>query len=103
MSSARACDTLVATLPTTRRPVPMSARPRIIRCAICERVEPCTFAELLRFTWQGWPTCCGEVMALINREDRRTSGGPTLQTSALPTDLLHPPDPRGTVSQAGSE
>ncbi len=36
----------------------------ILRCVACGRTEPCTADELLRFAVNGWPRCCGDVMAL---------------------------------------
>lgn len=46
-------------------PGPHRTTTRLLRCGTCGRVKACSQAELLRFTRQGWPTCCGEVMAVV--------------------------------------
>jgi hypothetical protein len=33
-----------------------------LRCSACGRTQACSAADRLRFTRQGWPRCCGEVM-----------------------------------------
>ncbi len=48
------------TVPNTQRPTT-----RVLTCGACRRVEACSQVELLRFTQQGWPTCCGEVMTFV--------------------------------------
>ena len=74
----------------------MSSLVRVLRCETCKRVEPCTLAELLRFTWRGWPRCCGEVMALVSAEDRRAAADTSLQMDALPTEPpTRPRPPKG--------
>jgi hypothetical protein len=35
---------------------------RLIRCEVCGRTDPCSVGDLLRFTREGWPKCCGAVM-----------------------------------------
>ena len=35
---------------------------RIIRCEKCNKSEELSYQELLRYTREEWPKCCGEVV-----------------------------------------
>jgi hypothetical protein len=35
----------------------------ILVCQSCRKVVDCSLDDFLRFTRDGWPRCCGEVMA----------------------------------------
>jgi hypothetical protein len=35
---------------------------RLLECIICGQVVECSAEELLRYTREGWPRCCGQVM-----------------------------------------
>ena len=37
---------------------------RLLRCNTCGTTVMHTAEEMLAYTRQGWPKCCGEVMAL---------------------------------------
>jgi hypothetical protein len=56
------------------RPAPDPGRPprklRLLRCSLCHRVQPSSATETLHFVRSGWPRCCGEVMALVNEDER---------------------------------
>jgi hypothetical protein len=36
---------------------------RLLHCDQCGRTEEVSHADLMRFTRQGWPKCCGQTMA----------------------------------------
>jgi hypothetical protein len=46
---------------------------RLVRCDQCGRTDECSPSELLRFTREGWPKCCGQVMALFTEAEKRGS------------------------------
>ena len=46
-----------------RTPAPVPRR--LVRCVQCGRADECSPEELLRYTREGWPRCCGQVMALL--------------------------------------
>lgn len=57
---------------------------RALQCNACGRWVDCSAEQLLNYTREGWPRCCGRVMALLMettrhaaREDRRPGGAPT--------------------------
>ena len=43
---------------------------RLVRCNACDRTVDCSAADLLRYTREGWPKCCGQVMALFTEAAR---------------------------------
>jgi hypothetical protein len=47
-----------------------SAGSQILRCPKCGKTAQVTQADLLRYTRTHWPTCCGEVMALLAQNDK---------------------------------
>jgi hypothetical protein len=58
---------------------------RLLTCGACRRVEPCSQVELLRFTQQGWPTCCGEVMSFVTDPSGPGMEETTPEHSPLPS------------------
>lgn len=46
---------------------------RTVRCEQCGRADECSASDLLRFTREGWPRCCGQVMALFTEVEKRDS------------------------------
>lgn len=52
---------------STERRAPGKVR-RELYCATCGRVVRVATTSLLRFTQEGWPKCCGEVMALRDND-----------------------------------
>jgi hypothetical protein len=38
---------------------------KFLRCYVCDRERDCSETELLSFVGDGWPTCCGQTMALL--------------------------------------
>jgi hypothetical protein len=55
------------------RPGSAAAARRVVRCARCGRADERSATELLRYTREGWPRCCGQVMALLTES---VSSGP---------------------------
>jgi hypothetical protein len=57
-------------------PVPnrSNASRRLVNCARCGRSDECSASDLLRFTREGWPKCCGQVMALFTSVPNPGSG-----------------------------
>jgi hypothetical protein len=53
--------------PQTDPPV---APRRVVQCNACGRSADCTAEELLRYTRDGWPRCCGQVMAFYTEATR---------------------------------
>jgi hypothetical protein len=43
---------------------------RMIRCHMCGWTETVTFADLARYAETGWPTCCGQAMAMYVEAER---------------------------------
>lgn len=43
---------------------------RIVRCNTCGRVVECTATDLLRYTREGWPKCCGHVVTCFTETVR---------------------------------
>jgi hypothetical protein len=37
----------------------------VLVCKTCDRYIQCTSEDLLAYTREGWPRCCGETMALF--------------------------------------
>ncbi|MBN9121258.1 MAG: hypothetical protein J0I06_19255 [Planctomycetes bacterium] len=55
----------------TNPPRPRFSVPhRIVRCGACGRSVECTITDLLRYTREGWPKCCGQVMAFFTEAAR---------------------------------
>ena len=42
----------------------------LLHCATCSNLMVCNSVELLRYTQNGWPKCCGEVMPLYTASDK---------------------------------
>jgi len=57
---------------------------RLVRCDVCGRTDTCTPDELLRFTRQGWPKCCGAVMTFYTVAERPDPNDTKLNTPSLP-------------------
>lgn len=49
---------------------------RLLRCDACGRSEECSAAVLLRYTREGWPRCCGAVMAVFTELSHPASPAP---------------------------
>jgi len=49
---------------------------RLLRCDACGKTRECSAEESLRYTREGWPKCCGRVMALF--------------TETSPKSMTHP-------------
>jgi hypothetical protein len=43
---------------------------RVLRCDECGSERVCRTAELLQYTRDGWPHCCGQVMGLYTDPER---------------------------------
>jgi hypothetical protein len=59
---------------------------RLVRCDSCERMVECSAADLLRYTREGWPKCCGQVMALFTEAARSEPDDTKVDRPALPPD-----------------
>ena len=46
---------------------------RLLLCNVCGRAIECSAGELLRYTREGWPGCCGQVMAFYTEPTRPMS------------------------------
>ena len=46
---------------------------RLLQCNVCGRTIECSVGELLRYTREGWPKCCGQVMAFYTEPSRAGS------------------------------
>ena len=57
---AYTCTALVLVLFLT----PVVGR-QLLRCDRCHRTEEVTHADLMQYLLKGWPSCCGEVIALV--------------------------------------
>lgn len=57
---------------------------RLVRCDVCDRTVECSASDLLRYTREGWPRCCGQVMALYTEAVRPESDDTKLDRPALP-------------------
>lgn len=44
---------------------------RLVRCDQCGRSDECSASDLLRFTREGWPRCCGQVMVMFIEAEKR--------------------------------
>jgi hypothetical protein len=63
---------------------------RLVRCDTCDRTVECSAADLLRYTREGWPKCCGQVMAMF------TEGGwPESNDTKVDRPALPPPESAG--------
>lgn len=43
---------------------------RVVQCNTCGCAVECSADELLRYTREGWPRCCGQVMAFFTEPSR---------------------------------
>lgn len=68
------------------REPPRTAGRRLLRCDSCDRVVECTGAEVLRYTREGWPKCCGEVMTLFTEDERPAPDDTAQDVKSLPAD-----------------
>ena len=59
-------------------------RRRLVRCDQCGRADECSASDLLRYTREGWPKCCGNVMALFSEAEKPGSDDTTLDRPPLP-------------------
>ena len=59
---------------------------RLVRCDACNRMVECSAADLLRYTREGWPKCCGQVMALFTEAAWQPPDDTKLDRPALPSD-----------------
>jgi hypothetical protein len=50
----------------SRKSDPVTSRvTHLVRCAPCGRTIECAPTDALRYTREGWPKCCGQVMTLF--------------------------------------
>src|SRR4051812_47637794 len=59
--------------PSPQFPTPTGRR--LLRCAVCGRTDEATHVNLMRYTRQGWPRCCGQTMAYFTEAERPTEVG----------------------------
>lgn len=57
---------------------------RLLRCDTCARSEENSAEELLRYTREGWPKCCGQVMAVFTEAVPSAADDTALDKPALP-------------------
>ena len=50
---------------------------RLVRCGRCGRTVPCTPEDVLGFAQNGWPKCCGAVMAYYTLAPKPGTSDPT--------------------------
>jgi hypothetical protein len=65
------------------REPPRIAGRRLLRCDSCGRTVECTGSEVLRYTREGWPKCCNEVMTLFTEDERPASDDTTHDVKPL--------------------
>jgi hypothetical protein len=53
-------------------PTPTGPNFHLLRCLACGNTVECRAADILRYTRDGWPSCCGEVMTLFGPVDKPT-------------------------------
>ena len=58
-------------MPTDPTPEPR----RLLRCPACRRTDDVSHADLMRHTRDGWPKCCGQVMAYFAEAERPADVG----------------------------
>jgi hypothetical protein len=46
---------------------------RVLQCDACGRCEDCSADQLLRYTREGWPRCCGRAMAFYTEATHPTA------------------------------
>jgi DNA-directed RNA polymerase subunit RPC12/RpoP len=56
-------------------PEPTTDPRRLLRCLACGQTTEVINTDLLRYTRQGWPKCCGHVMAYFTQAERPTEAG----------------------------
>ncbi len=59
---------------------------RLLRCDSCGRSVWCDPADLLRFTRQGWPKCCGQTMPLFSETGKPAAGDTVTDAPPLPPE-----------------
>ncbi len=61
-------------MPDDPFPTPPDPDPglHLLRCPACGKTVECRPADLLRYTRDGWPRCCGGVMALFSPAEKPT-------------------------------
>ncbi|MBN9120670.1 MAG: hypothetical protein J0I06_16220 [Planctomycetes bacterium] len=59
---------------------------RLVRCDACDRTVGCSATDLLRYTREGWPRCCGQVMALFTETGRPEADDTKVDQPALPSE-----------------
>lgn len=57
---------------------------RLLRCDGCGRTDAVPPADLLRYTREGWPRCCGAVMHLFAEAPRPSPDDTATDIPALP-------------------
>jgi hypothetical protein len=59
---------------------------RLVRCDSCNGTVECSAADLLRYTREGWPKCCGQVMGLFTEGGGQSSDDTKVDRPALPPE-----------------
>ena len=59
---------------------------RLVRCDSCNGTVECSAADLLKYTREGWPKCCGQVMALFTEAGWTPSDDTKVDRQALPPE-----------------
>jgi hypothetical protein len=60
----------------------------LLWCSACGRADECAPADLLRYTREGWPRCCGQVMAYFAEAERPASDDTKTDRPPLPGGVV---------------
>ena len=63
--------------PTRQPPSHIPTGRRFLRCDRCGRTHQVYYPDLMRYTREGWPTCCGHTMAYFAEVERPRMSDPT--------------------------
>lgn len=68
------------------KPKPLLGRDglSLLRCPACGRTDVCAPAERLRYTREGWPKCCGQVMAYFTQAEPPVTDDTKIDRPPLP-------------------
>jgi hypothetical protein len=55
-------------------------RSGLLVCRYCGKLTDCRIDNYLRFIREGWPICCGEVMAQYRSVEQQSAKGQTAET-----------------------
>ena len=70
----------------TQNRSPTTGSRRLVRCDQCGRSNECSASELLRYTRQGWPKCCGQVMGLFIEAEKPGPDDTALDRRPVPPE-----------------